>query len=171
MDGLILCVAERNGEPMHHQHPDTGTPARPQQPGAWQGHLPITSFALLTLLDRAAAGGNEFSRNERVLFVAAEFWAAVNARELATHVDCEVADPLSDARNAFSVIGAPHLVKILRQCAPRRALSETGRHQGILAVEERLRRVPESVDLLIARFAGRCLCEERRCAEAAAGFP
>ena len=53
---------------------------------AWRGHLPITSRMLLRILSKAAAGKSEFSRAERILYTACEFWAAAAARSIAAHL-------------------------------------------------------------------------------------
>jgi hypothetical protein len=129
----------------------------------WRGHFPVTSVALLSLLHRAAADQLEFSRVERILWIACEFWAAVNARELNAHLDTELGDPLRDARSAFSAIGATIVVKTLHQVAvgAAGAASKGTRSERISDIEGRLLRLPESVDMLIARFAWRYLCEER----------
>jgi hypothetical protein len=128
---------------------------------AWRGHLPITSAVLLSILNRAAAGQMQFSRVERVFYLASEFWAAVNARELAAHLDPDAADPLHGARLAFSAIGAERIVHGLRQAdIPGRARAKRRGRQCIAATEDALLRIPESVDLLIAQFARRYLCDE-----------
>ena len=124
--------------------------------GAWQGHWPITSVALLEFLDHAAAGRLDFSRAERILYIACEFWAAANAHELGTHIDAESIDPLADARHAFSAVGAIEVTGILRRSGPR---------PDIAAMEEQLLAASESVDQLIANFARRYLCEARRLCE------
>ncbi|MEP6883294.1 MAG: hypothetical protein ABJC66_00965 [Gammaproteobacteria bacterium] len=118
----------------------------------WRGHLPITSVALLELLNRAAAGRVEFSRVEWVLYVACEFWAAANAQELDAYLDARPMDSLADARRAFSAIGAVEVTRVLQ---------EVGHHPNIDALERALLATSESVDQLIARFAGRYLREER----------
>ena len=133
----------------------------------WHGHFPITYIALLSLLSRAAAGHREFSRVERLLSVACEFWAAVNARELDAYLDSNMNDRLRDARFAFSEIGAEHVVHALHQtaidAAGPRSIGE--RSKRIADIEERLLRVPEPVDMLIARFAWRYLKNRRLTAE------
>jgi hypothetical protein len=138
----------------------------------WHGHFPVTHTALLSLLNRAAAGHMEFSRVERLLCVACEFWAAVNARELDAHLSSEVGDPLRDARFAFSAIGAKYVVKILHQAAVEAAGSRSRRgacRQRIADIEEQLLCVPDPVDILIARFAWRHLREEQRSIAPATG--
>jgi hypothetical protein len=133
----------------------------------WHGHFPVTYSALLSLLSRAAAGHMEFSRVERLLCVACEFWAAVNARELDAYLDSNVSDRLRDARFAFSEIGAEHVVNALHQTAidtaGPRSIGE--RRERIADIEERLLRVPDPVDVLIARFAWRYLKNRRLTAE------
>jgi hypothetical protein len=153
-------------------NPDTSTPEAAILPANdWRGHFPVTSVALLPLLQRAAADRSDFSRVERILWVACEFWAAVNARELSAHLDTEVGDPLRDARFAFSAIGATQVLETLRQVAVGTAGAESRgtRCERISDIEDRLLRLPEAVDMLIARFAWRCLCEEPRGIEPAAG--
>jgi hypothetical protein len=133
----------------------------------WHGHFPITYIALLSLLSRAAAGHREFSRVERLLSVACEFWAAVNARELDAYLDSNMNDRLRDARFAFSEIGAEHVVHALHQtpigAAGPRSIGERRKH--IADIEERLLRAPDRVDVLIARFAWRYFKDRRRTAE------
>jgi hypothetical protein len=138
----------------------------------WHGHFPVTCVALLPLLTRAAAGHTEFSRAERLLCVACEFWAAVNACELDAHLDSNASDRLRDARFAFSEIGAEHVVNALHQTAidPAGAPSNGARRQRIADIEERLLRVPDPVDMLIARFAWRYLSEAQRTVEPAPGL-
>jgi hypothetical protein len=137
----------------------------------WRGHSQVTSVALLSLLERAAAGQTEFSRAERLLYVACEFWAAVNAREIDAHLSSEVGDPLRDVRFAFSAIGAKHVVKILHQAAVEAtgSRSKDARKERIADIEEQLLCVPDPVDTLIARFAWRHLREEQRSIAPATG--
>jgi len=138
---------------------------------SWHGHFPVTRAALLPLLTRAAAGQMEFSRVERLLCVACEFWAAVNAYELDEYLDFNAGDRLRDARFAFSEIGAEHVVNALHQTAiaPGGARSAGGRRRRIADIQERLLRVPDPVDLLIAQFAGRYLGEKQRTVELVPG--
>jgi hypothetical protein len=151
-------------------NPDTSTPEASIPPANdWRGHSPVTSLALLPLLHRAAADQSEFSRVERILWVACEFWAAVNARELSAHLDTEVGDPLRGARFAFSAIGATLVVETLHQAAVGTGSGASTRCERISDIEDRLLRLPEAVDMLIARFAWRYLCEEPRGNEPAAG--
>jgi hypothetical protein len=155
-------------------NPGASTPeaAIPPLANDWRGHYPVTSVALLSLLHRAAADQLEFSRIERILWIACEFWAAVNARELNAHLDAELGDPLHDARVAFSAIGAGVVAKTLRLAAvgTAGAAATRIRRERISDIEERLLRLPEAVDMLIARFAWRYLCEEHGGIEPAAGI-
>jgi hypothetical protein len=138
----------------------------------WRGHLPITSVALLAILNRAADGQTLFSRVERVFYLACEFWAAVNARELEAHLDPDAADPLHDARLAFSAIGAERIVDVLRHAdIAGSARTKRGRRQCVAATEERLLRTQDSVDVLIAEFARRYLCDELGLPVPASGAP
>jgi hypothetical protein len=111
-----------------------------------------------------------FSREERLLCVACEFWAAVNAGELEAHLDSNIGDRLRDARFAFSEIGAEHVVNTLHQTAIAAAgMQASGeRRRRIADIQERLLRVADPVDELIARFAWRYLSEMQRKAEPAA---
>jgi hypothetical protein len=130
---------------------------------AWRGHHPVTSMALLSLLDRAAAGQLDFSRVERHLWVASEFWAAVNSCELDAHLDSAANDPLCEARFAFSSIGAEHVVDALYRAAVGAAGTQPRavRRHCIADLENELLRVPDPVDVLIARFASRYLRSRR----------
>jgi hypothetical protein len=138
-------------------------------PNGWHGHFPVTCSALLPLLSSAAGGQMEFSRAERLLCVACEFWAAVNACELDAHLDSNVTDRLRDARFAFSEIGAENVVDALHQTAIDLAGTRSNgeRRRRIADIGERLLRVPEPVDALIARFAWRYLNEKQRTVEPA----
>jgi len=150
---------------------DSASDVESRQPAnAWHGHFPVTCAALLSLFTRAAAGQREFSRIERLLCVACEFWAAVNACELDAHLDSNVSDRLRDARFAFAEIGAEHVVNALHQTAIAIAgMRSTGeRRRRIAEIQERLQRLPDPVDELIARFACRYLSEKQDQAEPAA---
>jgi hypothetical protein len=142
----------------------------PRLAADWRGHSQVTSVALLSLLERVVAGQTEFSRAERLFCVACEFWAAVNARELDAHLSSEMGDPLSDARFAFSAIGAKYVVKILNQAAVGAAGSRSrgARRQRIADVEEQLLCASDPVDILIARFAWHLRGERRSIAPATA---
>ena len=150
---------------------DSATDVELRRPGdGWHGHFPVTYAALLPLLTRASAGQMGFSRAERLLCIACEFWAAVNAGELEAHLDSNVSDRLRDARFAFSEIGAEHVVNALHQTAlaiaGTRSIGE--RRRRIADIQQRLLQVADPVDGLIARFARRYLSEKQHQAAPAA---
>jgi hypothetical protein len=135
--------------------------------GGWQGHFPVTTVALMSLLERAAAGETKFSPAERILFVACEFWCAFHAEELESHLDLKAEDPTRDSRVAFRILGAQEVANALE----RGVLGGPGgranvrRRQRLLDLEARLRQVTEPVDLMIARFAWRHISAQRRVPE------
>lgn len=122
---------------------------------SWRGHFPITSEILLPILERAAAGENEFSRAERILYTACEFWAATAARSIVLHLGSEVVDNLQKASFAFSTIGALHVRDTLNAVLSDLANARTKRRyrECLAALEEDLLKTKDPVDQLIARFA------------------
>lgn len=122
---------------------------------AWRGHLPITSRMLLRILSKAAAGKNEFSRAERILYTACEFWAATAARSIAAHLGSEAIDNLENAIFAFSRIGAVHVENTLTAFLRDLANPPTKRRylERLAALEEDLLKTKDPVDHLIALFA------------------
>jgi hypothetical protein len=169
--GIITPSTENCVPLIQKPHDHAGDVASRRLAAGWNGHLPVTHIALLSLLSRAAAGHREFSRVERLLCVACEFWAAVNARELDAYLDSHASDRLRDARFAFSEIGAEHVVQAMHQSAldvaGPRSIGERG--ELIAEFEERLLRAPDPVDMLIARFAWRYFKDRRRTAEPVSG--
>jgi hypothetical protein len=152
---------------------DSATEIEPRRPAnRWHGHFPVTCAALLPLLTSAAAGQMEFSRVERLLWVACEFWAAVNACELDAHLGSNVPDRLRDARFAFSEIGAENVVNALHQSAIDLAATRSNgeRRRRIADIEEQLLLAPDPVDVLIARFAWQILSEKQRTVDLALGL-
>jgi len=123
--------------------------------GTWRGHLRITYEMLLPILERAAAGATDFSRAERILYTACEFWAAVGTRSLVTHLGSEVVDNLQSAIFAFSTIGAEHVENTLNAVFSDLANAPTkqARLQCLAALEDDLSKTRDAVDQLIARFA------------------
>lgn len=122
---------------------------------AWRGHLPITSEMLQRLLNRAAAGENDFSRAERILYTTSEFWAATAARSIFMHLGSDVVDNLKDAIFAFSRIGAVHVENTLT--AFLRGLADPPTRcrylERLAALEQDLLKTEDPVDHLIAHFA------------------
>jgi hypothetical protein len=120
----------------------------------WGGHRRATSEALFAVLLKAAGGG-EFSRAERVLFTACEFWAAVNNRSLRQHLSDSAIARLQDAEESFETIGLVSVAALLRSGR----ISLTGASPPVplrrvaATIEETLTRTAEPVDELIADFA------------------
>ena len=126
----------------------------------WRGHPLATSAVLLELLERAAGGANHFSRAERVLATACEFWAAAKNRTLREYLRDTPIDKLQAAEVSFAAIGLVNIVPILQvgridltQVNPPVSL-----HKVAGGIEEALSRTTEPVDELIADFA----CEQTR---------
>jgi hypothetical protein len=132
--------------------------------GPWQGHFPVTCVALMSLLDRAVAGEEKFSPAERVLFVACEFWSAVNAVELDAYFDLKAKDPTRDARVALRIVGAVKLADMLDGgvLGPAGGRASVRRRRRLLELEASFRCIAEPVDLLLARFAWRQMTAQRR---------
>jgi hypothetical protein len=134
--------------------------------GPWPGHFPVTCVAMMSLMDRAAAGEGKFSSAERVLFVACEFWSAFNAGELDAYFDLKAEDPTRDARVALRIVGAVKLANRLHRgvLGPAGGRASVTRRRRLADLEARLRDADEPVDLLLARFAWRYMTAERRTA-------
>ena len=121
----------------------------------WKGHLPMASASLPSILERAARGGAQFSLAERALFMACEFWSAIAARRLATHLGAGAADTLRYMNIIYSAIGAPEVASavIVAVGELEDASSAQGRLKCLTALQDRLLRTREPVDRLIARLA------------------
>jgi hypothetical protein len=131
--------------------------------GPWQGHFPVTCVAMMSLLDRVAAGEEKFSPAERVLFVACEFWSAVNAVELDAYFDLKAEDPTRDARVALRIVGAVKLADMLDRgvLGPAGGRASVSRRRRLSELEASFRGIAEPVDLLLARFAWRQMTAQR----------
>jgi len=128
--------------------------SKPHADRHWSGHFPVTSTALLSILERAARGETRFSTLERRLHLACEVWAAVNAGEL--EVLFAAGGVRRQAAAAFSAIGAERVAEVLREASIRPiGSSGAAENERIAALENDLKHVSEPVDELIARFA-RC---------------
>jgi hypothetical protein len=134
--------------------------------GQWPGHFPVTSVAMMALLERAVAGEAKFSSAERVLFVACEFWSAFNAAELEGYFDLKAEDPTRDARIALRIIGAVKLADLLDRgvLGPAGGRAGIRRRRRLADLESVLRDAAGPMDLLLARFAWRYMSAERRTA-------
>jgi hypothetical protein len=132
--------------------------------GSWRGHFPVTSVAVMSVLERAAAGEVNFSPAERTLFVVCEFWSAFNAAELDTYFDLKAQDPTRDAREALRTVGAVQMADALdfAVLGPAGGRATVRRRQRLLELAATLQRIDEQLDLLIARFAWCYLSEQRR---------
>ena len=124
---------------------------------AWRGHLQVTYHRLLPILTRAALGDIEFSRAERILYTVCEFWSAIAARTLVSHLGSQAVDNLQVAATAFSEIGAMNVVDSLN--AALEDLPNATQQQfreRLSALEGELHNTTDAVDQLIARFAKNC---------------
>jgi len=124
-------------------------------PGRWHGHLPEATLALGTLLERAATGGAPFSAAERALFMACEFWVAVEMQALEAHLG---ADPLNGLRYlslVFGAIGTQAVARALQSGIRglEGAASSAARQQCLVALQAHLARTHDPVDRLIAELA------------------
>jgi len=122
---------------------------------AWHGHLRVTYLRLLPILTRAALGDSEFSRAERILYTACEFWAAIAARTLVSHLGSQVDDKLQSAATAFSEIGAMDVADALNRARDDLAsgITKQQSRERLHALEDELRMTTDTVDQLIAHFA------------------
>ncbi len=125
----------------------------------WPGHLPITSVVLFSILKRVETVQCEFSRDERVLCTACEFWAAVSAGELHAHLGSQPERVLRAAGIALKSLGAVILAQaVLAGIDGLRNMNSRERyHEYIARLEHQLQSTDESVDVLIGLFAERCI--------------
>jgi hypothetical protein len=132
--------------------------------GSWRGHFPVTSVAMMSLLDRLATGEENFSSAECALFVACEFWSAFNAADLDCYFDLKAEDPTRDVRAALRMVGAVRVADALDlvDMGPGGGRAAIRRRQCLSELAGILQRIEEPVDLLLARFAWRYLSEQRR---------
>jgi hypothetical protein len=137
-------------------HPRASRVQRKDSPiDKWRGHSPITHEVLLSILLRAAAGEQDFTRDERILYTACEFWAAIQARSIVTHLGSKAGDNLRNAVVAFSAIGATHVASRLTALHNDLATAPTAERllQGLSALENELPKTLDPVDRLIALYA------------------
>ena len=125
----------------------------------WPGHLPITCMALFSILKRAAMDECDFSRDERVLFTTCEFWAAVSASELRTHLGSRPAERLRTAGISLTSVGAVGLAQVVFAGIDelRNMTTADRRDEYIAKLEHQLQLTEDSVDVLIGLMAQRCL--------------
>ena len=132
------------------------------QRAAWLGHYPITVFVLAEILNKwPGTLGPEMPRAERVLFIAASFWAAVNEDTLNDYFDSDIIGRLQNAAEAFTEIGARKTAAALKRhlnalCRKTAALDA---RQLATDLQMEFARPFDEVDELIARSARRLLDE------------
>jgi hypothetical protein len=121
----------------------------------WKGHKPATSAVLVDLLTTAHTGGVKFSRSERVLFTACEFWAAARNRALAGLLSDDAENQLSAAEQSFKIIGLNKAALVLRSGRIKLAEIDTPLPLERVAatIENALAAIDEPVDEAIANFA------------------
>jgi hypothetical protein len=85
----------------------------------WSGHGLTITIALSQILERASSNAAELRREERVIYTAAEFWAAVSAQELVSHLKRDPERQLLAAGVAFTEMGASHVGGKLRRAHHR----------------------------------------------------
>jgi hypothetical protein len=110
---------------------------------------------LLDLFARAAAGGDHFSRSERVLVTVCEFWAAAKNRALSEYLGDTAIDKLQAAEVSFAAIGLVNIAPILLlgRIDLTGANPPVCLHTVAEGIEEAFSRTAEPVDELIADFA------------------
>jgi hypothetical protein len=122
---------------------------------AWPGHRPITRTRMLGILERAVAGRNDFSLDERALCTACEFWASVAAGVLCAHLRTNAVDRLRSAAVVYSAIGASHFARLLDNALADLCYVQTSRERQLRLklLEQQLRESTDRVDQLLAQFA------------------
>jgi len=124
----------------------------------WQGHRSATSEVLFELLVKARAGGEEFTRAERILVTACEFWSAARNRSLKDYLSKDAHAVLRVAEECFAVMDLSAVAAILRlrRIALANQDSPFQLEQVSVDIEEDLARVGSTVDEKIAQYA----CEQ-----------
>ena len=122
---------------------------------AWRGHSYVTSFVLRSLIRKATAGRSELSRDERLLYTACEFWAAVAARSLLPLLGSGAGAQLRAFAEVLEEIGSVRTASVLRRASFEfdGTKSPQWLRRAARALETRLLAVDESVDATLARFA------------------
>jgi hypothetical protein len=127
----------------------------------WHGHLPITIFVLLHLLEKTRDDQAAISQAERVLFTCCEFRAATASSELAAHLGSEPNDRLRAAQRAFCGIGADDTAGMLR--AALETICGRAGLNSLRALAQELQRqlltTSDRVDELIADYAWNCMLD------------
>jgi hypothetical protein len=126
-----------------------------QRMGRWQKHLPLASASLHSTFDKAGRVGVQFSRAERALFMACEFWTAVSAQGLGGHPGMGSTDTLRYMSMIYSSMGADGVAGAMKAAIGEleRAPRPQDRHQCLVTLQERLLKTRDPVDQMIARLA------------------
>ena len=123
----------------------------------WQGHYPATREALLGILVRASSGCEAFSRRERALYIASEFWAAVASRTLDEHLEIDAAEKLHQSWAAFLILDASKIANVVGQVAqhPNQLTTKRSPRSYAANIERRIRRASCNVDQMLSDCAGK----------------
>lgn len=121
----------------------------------WDGHKPATSEVLLDLMTSATTGRERFSRAQRALFTACEFWAATKNQALASLLNDDTDAQLHRAQESFTAIGLPKTAEVLRAGRLRLKLVDKRVAPSQVAedIEKSLVDIDEPVDEVLAAFA------------------
>lgn len=121
----------------------------------WSGHSAVTRRRLLTILERAAGGLQDFSVAERALHMACEFWAAVESQTLQVFLGPTPAKQMRYFATIYGAIGATEVAREVAASAEavRLAGSSSRCAAGIALLQERLRDTTDPLNDLIARFS------------------
>ncbi|MDB6086939.1 MAG: hypothetical protein JWN43_4820 [Gammaproteobacteria bacterium] len=121
----------------------------------WEGHKPVTSAELLTVITTATTGSARLSRSDRVLFTVCEFWASARNRTLLAQLSDDATTQLRAAEIAFTAIGLSNAASIVHRA--RVDLTEREPPVPLTRVVENMETAladdHESVDQVIADFA------------------
>jgi hypothetical protein len=121
----------------------------------WQGSLPLASASLISIVEKAAKGGVQFSLAERALFLACEFWSAISARGVIEHLGAGSIDALRYMSIIYSAIGAHGAARAMVDAIGELegASHPQSQHKSLASLQVSLLKTQEPVDELIARFA------------------
>ena len=121
----------------------------------WHGHDRATSTVMLELVTAAHTGRTRFSRSERALFTACEFWAAGRNRSLSDLLRDDPVAQLKAAEDSFNIIGLKATASAVGQARSRlgTTLSAIRLKRATADLEDILSAIEEPVDARIAGFA------------------
>jgi hypothetical protein len=106
-------------------------------------------------MERAATGAHDFALAERSLFVICEFWAAVVARDLATHWRSRADESLHALVALCAAIGLSEVAEALAEAGRdlNGPLTPAQRRDRLRALEEQLLGLNTPIDQVIGGFA------------------